>query len=47
MFNRVKELLAREGLISTKSSEDEVRTAVSHWVDMMAEASREGRTLAH
>lgn len=47
MFNRVKELLTREGLIARNASDEDVRTAVARWMDMMAEASRQGTTLPH
>ena len=47
MFNRVKELLTREGLIARNASDEDVRCAVTRWMDMMAEVSREGTPLHH
>lgn len=47
MFNRVKELLTREGLVSRNASDEEVRNAMTRWMDMMAEANRQGTPLAH
>jgi hypothetical protein len=47
MFNRVKELLTREGLLNREASDQEVRTAVGRWTDMMAEASKERSSLSH
>ncbi len=44
MFNRVKELLTREGLLSRHATDDEVRAAISRWVDMMEEVSKERST---
>ncbi len=44
MFNRVKELLTREGLLSRHATDDEVRAAIGRWVEMMEEASREQST---
>ncbi|PKU22883.1 hypothetical protein [Telmatospirillum siberiense] len=41
MFNRVKELLTREGLLSGHASEDEVRIAIGRWLEMVEEASKE------
>lgn len=40
MFNRVKELLTREGMLHPHASDDEVRAAISRWIGMMEEASR-------
>lgn len=47
MFNRVKELLTREGMIDRNASDEDVRGAVSRWIDMVADASRDGTPLAH
>lgn len=47
MFNRVKELLVREGLISRQASDDEVRAAVGRWMEMMSEASKPEGMLHH
>jgi hypothetical protein len=41
MFNRVKELLTREGLLARQASEEEVRAAIGHWVEMVEEANKE------
>lgn len=41
MFNRVKELLTREGLLARHASEEEVRSAMSRWVEMVEEASKD------
>jgi hypothetical protein len=42
MFNRVKELLTREGLIGRDASDAQVRIAVSRWVEMVEEADKHG-----
>jgi hypothetical protein len=47
MFNRVKELLTREGLIARDSSDDEMRAAVARWMDMVAEARKTDAGLHH
>jgi len=47
MFNRVKELLTREGLIARDSSDEDVRTAVARWMEMVSEASKSGVNLHH
>ena len=47
MFNRVKELLAREGLIVRDSSDEDVRIAVSQWMDMVTEAKKNEANLRH
>ncbi|MBI4967364.1 MAG: hypothetical protein HZC25_04515 [Rhodospirillales bacterium] len=38
LLNRVKELLTREGLMPENASREEVRTALTAWVDFVAEA---------
>ncbi len=40
MFNRVKELLTREGLLPPHATEDEVRTAMQRWLSMVEEANK-------
>ena len=47
MFNRVKELLAREGLIARDSSDEDVQAAVTKWMEMVSEASKSGANLRH
>jgi hypothetical protein len=44
MFNRVKELLTREGLLARHASEEEVRAAMSRWIEMIEEANRDSST---
>ncbi len=46
MFNRVKELLVREGLLSQLASDEETRSAMARWIEMMEHANRE-KPLAH
>jgi hypothetical protein len=41
MFNRVKELLTREGLLARQASEEDVRAAMSRWIEMIEEASKD------
>ena len=41
MFNRVKELLVREGLLGRHASEDEVRSAMGRWIEMVEDASKD------
>lgn len=41
MFNRVKELLTREGLLDRHASEEEVRAAMRRWIDMIEEVSKD------
>jgi hypothetical protein len=41
MFNRVKELLTREGLLARQASEDDVRAAMCRWIEMVEEASKD------
>ncbi|WP_142848759.1 hypothetical protein [Telmatospirillum sp. J64-1] len=43
MMNRLKELLVAEGLLSEKAGPLETRKAVIRWMDMLADAQREGR----
>ncbi|MTJ80884.1 MAG: hypothetical protein F8N37_07700 [Telmatospirillum sp.] len=40
MFNRVKELLTREGMLRGDASDAEIRTALNRWIEMMEEASK-------
>ncbi|MDR3435400.1 hypothetical protein [Telmatospirillum sp.] len=40
MFNRVKELLTREGLLSDYATEDEIKTALNRWIEMMEQATK-------
>jgi|GEM_PF-1416829 len=47
MFNRVKELLLREGALSTESSDEEVCRAISHWSENMTQASHGRSLLTH
>lgn len=44
MFNRVKELLTREGLLDRHASEKEVRVAIGRWIEMIVEANKENPT---
>lgn len=46
MFNRVKELLTREGLLAQQASEEEVRAAIGHWIEMIEDA-RKDRSVSH
>jgi len=41
MFNRVKEMLTREGLIRPYADDEEVCTAIARWTHAMAEASHD------
>lgn len=41
MFNRVKELLTREGLLASHASEKDVRIAIGRWIEMIEEANKE------
>ncbi|HVI50883.1 MAG TPA: hypothetical protein VM661_06705 [Candidatus Sulfotelmatobacter sp.] len=47
MFNRVKELLQREGVLSLDSSDEEICRAISHWSESMAQASHGRSLLTH
>lgn len=47
MFNRVKELLQREGMLSAEASDEEVCRAISCWSEAMAQASHGRSLLAH
>ncbi len=38
MFNRVKELLTREGLLARDASDVDVKAAVARWVEMLADS---------
>lgn len=40
MFNRIKELLMHEGLLSTDPSDDDVRHAINRWVTMVESAAK-------
>jgi hypothetical protein len=46
MYNRVKELLTREGMLSRHATDDEVRAAVNRWIEMM-ERAQKGSLVAH
>jgi hypothetical protein len=41
MFNRVKELLTRDGLLGPYASEEEVRVAMRRWIEMIEEARKD------
>lgn len=41
MYNRVKELLTREGLLVRQASGEDVRAAMSRWIEMIEEASKD------
>jgi hypothetical protein len=41
VFNRVKELLAREGMLPPEATDQEVRAAIERWATMMSEATRQ------
>ena len=47
MFNRVKELLQREGALSAQASDEEICRAIGHWSESMAQASHGHSLLAH
>jgi len=49
MYNRVKELLVQEGLLPRHASEENIRHAVSQWLDLVtsAEASDDPMALPH
>lgn len=47
MFNRVKELLLREGMIQPDCSDEELRFAITRWTEAMALASHGKSTLTH
>lgn len=38
MYNRLRELLIREGLAAATSDEDEVKQAIGEWLKMVARA---------
>ena len=40
MFDRVKELLTREGMLPAHATDDEVRSAMQRWVEMVEEARK-------
>lgn len=46
MYNRLREMLVREGMISDDASETELREAVAHWLNMVTLAQR-GDRLPH
>ena len=46
MYNRVKELLTIEGMLSRHATDDEVRVAVNRWIEMM-ERAQKGSLVAH
>ena len=46
MFNRVKELLTRDGMLPPHATDDEVRSAMQRWLEMVEEA-RKVSTRAH
>ena len=41
MFNRVKELLTREGLLARQASDEDVRAAMCRWVEMIEEVKKD------
>ena len=41
MYNRVKELLTREGLLVRQASGEDVRAAMSRWIEVIEEASKD------
>jgi hypothetical protein len=41
MFNRIKELLAREGLLTRHATDEEVHAAMTRWIEMMKEVSKD------
>jgi len=47
MFNRVKELLEREGALSPQASDEEVCRAITHWTENMTQASHGYSLLSH
>lgn len=47
MFNRIKELLEREGMLSPNASDEDVCRAIGHWCETMAQASHGHSMLAH
>jgi hypothetical protein len=46
MYNRLREMLVREGMINDDASEPEIRQAVDNWLEMVARAQR-GDKVAH
>lgn len=46
MYNRLREMLVREGMISEDASEVEMHQAVTSWLAMVTQARNGGR-LAH
>ncbi len=36
MYNRLKEMLVREGILAEDADEDQLRQAVENWLDMIA-----------
>lgn len=47
MFNRVKELLVRDGLLCQPASDEETRDAINRWIEMVEHAARETVPLRH
>jgi hypothetical protein len=41
MFNRVKELLTREGLLTRYASEEDIRVAMNRWIEMVEGANKD------
>lgn len=46
MYNRLKEMLVREGLIGADADDGQVREAVEGWLDMIA-AAHERDAVSH
>jgi hypothetical protein len=46
MYNRLREMLMREGMIGEDPSDDEIRQAVDSWLQMVAMAQR-GERVPH
>lgn len=41
MYNRLREMLVHEGMIADDADDEQVRQAVSNWLDMIAIHERE------
>lgn len=40
MYNRLRELLIREGMVAQSSDEDEIKAAIGEWLEMVARARK-------
>ncbi|MBF0306838.1 MAG: hypothetical protein HQL41_14430 [Alphaproteobacteria bacterium] len=40
MYNRLRELLIREGMVAQGSDEDDVKAAIGEWLEMVARARK-------